>query len=250
LVNTVRRPQLPRRVKWLLVVILLACVLVPVVTIPAQPASGDYVVLLHGLGRSGWSMKRLEWALRRDGYRVINISYPSTRIPIDEVVTNLLPHVIEQRVTHREARVHFVTHSLGGIIARRYLCEHPRINPGRLVMIGPPNQGSEIVDHVRDWRLFKWLTGPAGEGLGTGSNSAPRQIGIPTCEIGVLAGDRSFNPLFSAWLPGPDDGKVSVESTRLKGMKGFLVLHCSHTWMTWRRDVVHAVSNFLARGQF
>ena len=98
--------------------------------------------------------------------------------------------------------------------------------------------------------LFRLCTGPAGQQLGTGPVSVPRRLGPVNFELGVIAGDRSLNPLFSAWIKGPDDGKVSVAATQIDGMQDFLVLHHSHTWMAWRRDAVKATLTFLESGRF
>ena len=216
------------------------------------PRSGhpDYVVLLHGLGRTSLSLKRLEWALGKEGYRVVNLSYPSTRISIQEAASQWLTEVLNQRTPDKTAKTHFVTHSLGGIVLRQYLSQIKIENLGRVVMLAPPNQGSELADKLKTNFLYKCFTGRSGQQLGTDADSLPKQLGPAGFELGVIAGDRSLNPLFSAWLPGPDDGKVSVRSARLEGMQDFLVTHHSHTWMMWRREVIQAVSRFLKTGRF
>jgi hypothetical protein len=117
-------------------------------------------------------------------------------------------------------------------------------------MLAPPNQGSELAEKLkRNW-LFQICTGPGGQQLGTDDSSLPRQLGPADFELGIIAGDRSLNPLFSAWIPGADDGKVSVASTRLAGMRDFLVVHHSHTWMAWSGEVSEAVRQFLRSGYF
>jgi len=214
------------------------------------PSNGDYVVLIHGLGRTAWSMKRLEWALSREGYRVISMTYPSTRVSVERASGDWLAGLLRQPIADRTAKIHFVTHSLGGIILREYLSRQPIENLGRVVMLAPPNRGSELVDRLRQNWLYQRFTGPAGQQLGTEDSSLPNRIGPARFEVGIIAGDRSLNPRFSAWIPGPDDGKVSVRSTRLEGMTDFLQVHRSHTWMMWRQDVVGAVTSFLKRGCF
>lgn len=214
------------------------------------PAGRDYVVLLHGLAGGKWCMKRVEWTLKRAGYRVINVGYASTRIPVEEVANRILPEALENEVTDPGARVHFVTFSLGGIVLRHYLGSHEVKNMGRIVMLGPPNQGSEVAERLRSLRLFHEFFGPAGQCLGTGEQSLPRMLEGSPGETGVIAGDRSINPLFSFWLRGPDDGKVSVESTRLTGMKDHLVVHGTHTCLPWRSDVLKATVQFLRAGSF
>jgi predicted alpha/beta hydrolase family esterase len=213
-------------------------------------AAGDYVILLHGLGRTPLSMKRLEWTLRRENYRVINLAYPSTRISVHAAADLWLSNVLKTQTTDPTVKIHFVAHSLGGIVLRQYLTNHQIQNLGRVVMLAPPNQGSELADRLRNNCLYRLATGPAGQELGTGDTSLPKQLAPPDFDLGVIGGDRSLNPLFSAWIPGPDDGKVSVRSTQVPGMRDFLVVHRTHTWMAWSREVGLATSAFLKTGSF
>jgi pimeloyl-ACP methyl ester carboxylesterase len=213
------------------------------------PAASDYVILLHGLGRTPLSMKRLEWALKKQNYRVINLGYPSTRISIEDAANHWLGDVLKNRTTDPEAKIHFVAHSLGGIVLRQYLSNHEIRNLGRVVMLAPPNHGSELAERLRDNYFYRLATGPAGQQLGTSEGSVPRRRGPIDFQLGVIAGDRSLNPLFSSWIPGPDDGKVSVRSAAIPGAD-FLVVHHSHTWMTWSKHVTVAVGRFLQTGHF
>jgi pimeloyl-ACP methyl ester carboxylesterase len=218
-------------------------------SLPRIPAAKDYVVLVHGLGRGSLSMKGLEWSLKRAGYRVINGSYRSCHISIEQAADDWLDPLIKERATDPTVQIHFVTHSLGGIVVRQYLAQHHLENLGRVVMLAPPNQGSEIVDHVRNNFLFKFFFGPAGQELGTRPDDLPTRLGPADFELGVIAGDRSFYP-WSFMVPGRTDGTVSVESTKLDGMKDFLVVHRSHTFIGWHSDVHHAVKQFLQSGHF
>jgi len=213
------------------------------------PEKSECVVLLHGLSRSRWSMKYVEWRLRREGYSVVNVSYPSRRNTVEDLGRCWLPKLIAARVPAGSA-IHFVTHSMGGIVVRKYLEETPAVRVGRVVMFAPPNSGCEIIDRLRRLRVPSKLLGPAAAQLGTDAASVPRQLGPPGFELGILAGNRSWNPLFSAWLPGPDDGKVSVASTRLQGMKAHRVMSCSHAWLMWRKGPVDEVLRFLKEGSF
>jgi pimeloyl-ACP methyl ester carboxylesterase len=216
--------------------------------LPENPA--EYVVLLHGLGRTSISMKGVEWTLRREGYTVINVAYPSTRVSIESAATRV-QQFIDARLGPGSATVHFVTHSLGGIVLREYLAKQPKIKVGRVVMIAPPNQGSEIVDRFKSNPLFRLVTGPTGQQLGTEATSLPNSlVGLPAAEIGIIAGDRSINPCLARFIPGPNDGKVSVTSAQLNGMKDFLLVHKSHTWIMWDRSVLRATTRFIARGTF
>lgn len=210
---------------------------------------GEYVVLLHGLGRSSLSMKRLEWRLQREGYEVVNVSYPSRSWTVEQLAAVWLPRLLENRLTPG-VKTHFVTHSMGGIVLRAYLCVARPERLGRVVMLGPPNAGSELVDRLSRNAVLRKLIGPAGQQLGTSRGSAVHDLPPADFEVGILAGNRSCNPVFSALVEGPDDGKVSVSSTRLEGMTSHRVVPCSHTWLMWRTKALNEVICFLDEGHF
>jgi predicted alpha/beta hydrolase family esterase len=228
--------------------LIIAAVMMTVAETKASVAT-DYVILLHGLGRTPLSMKRIEWTLRKQNYRVINVGYPSTRVSIEEAADKWLNEVLKSRVTDSSAKIHIVAHSLGGIVLRQYLTNHEIPQLGRVVMLAPPNHGSELADRLRNNCFYRLATGPAGQQLGTSESSGPNRLGPVDFDLGVIAGDRSLNPLFSSWIPGPDDGKVSVRSARVADA-GFLLVHKSHTWMAWSGAVNEAISNFLRTGCF
>lgn len=214
-----------------------------------EPA-GDYVVLLHGLGRTSASMKRLEHFFEEHGYRVVNLSYPSTCFSVEELADVHLDAQLRQAISDPAARIHFVTHSLGGIILRQYLSNHTLRNLGRVVMIAPPNHGSDLIDHLKTSALAQKLLGPGALELGTDPHAILNHLGPLDFQCGVIAGDRSLNPFFSRLLNGPNDGKVTVESARVDGMQDFLVLHSSHTWLIWRKRTLDQTLCFLESGHF
>jgi hypothetical protein len=146
--------------------------------------------------------------------------------------------------------VNLVAHSLGGILVRSYFAKHAEPRLGRVVMLGPPNQGSEVVDHLRSWSLFRRVNGPAGSELGTGDDSTPISMGPLTFELGVIAGDHSINWINSLMIAGSDDGKVSVERTRVAGMKEHMVVHVSHPFLMKDTAVIKAALRFVESGTF
>jgi len=212
-------------------------------------ATKTSVVLLHGLGRSHRSMRAMEHALTRRGYEVINLPYPSTRYPIQDLA-RAVGEAVEQRCMKPNQVVHFVTHSLGGIILRAYLSGYPPLNIGRIVMLAPPNRGSELADILCGNPWLACLDVPAIAQLGTCRTCIPSGLGPVYGQVGVITGDKSLNPFFSYLIPGADDGTVSVKSASVEGMKAFLVVHHSHTFIVNSPEVISQVVNFLEQGTF
>jgi pimeloyl-ACP methyl ester carboxylesterase len=210
----------------------------------------DHVILLHGLCRTSRSMEKMERALVRAGYRVVNVDYPSRTAPIEQLSEMAISAAVETCQRGNAAQIHFVTHSLGGILVRQYLSNHTIPQLGRVVMLGPPNQGSEVVDRLRDWKLFTTINGPAGLQLGTDRNSAPNRLGRATFPVAVIAGNRSVNWINSCFIRGCDDGKVSVARTRLAGMADHLVVKASHPFLMRNRNAIRQTIAFLRNGQF
>ncbi len=213
-----------------------------------EPRSLGTVILLHGLGRSVGSMTALERALTAHGYSVRNVGYPSRDADLEELVVHLAGEV-KRCCEAQDVPVHFVTHSMGGILVRAFLAEHRPENLGRVVMLAPPNGGSEWVDALRDSHLFA-LAGPAAGELGTDAESAPTRLGPVDFELGVLIGNKSWNPLGSWLIPGDDDGTVAVDSARIEGMKDFRVVDESHTFIVRSPEVIAEVIHFLGHGEF
>jgi hypothetical protein len=259
--------------------------------VAAPQHQDELVVLLHGLARSRFSMSLLDRALARAGYTTLNVGYPSTRRNPDELVTFLhsrlagslasFPHrgpeetdevsvasdhlpgppdpIAAAAATFQPASdatthsaVHFVTHSLGGILVRAYLDRYEVPKLGRIVQLTPPNQGSELVDQLGALRLFGWIFGPTGRDLGTSADSLPRRAGTPPTEVGIIAGNRSLNPLGKRLLPAAGDGAVTLERTRLggPGETDWIALPVDHTTIMNRRATAEQVIHFLRHGRF
>lgn len=216
----------------------------------ADSAPRETVVLLHGVAMPSVIMQRAAGALRREGYRVINLGYPSRTMPIERIARDYLPAQLQAHGVDAAPRVHFVTHSMGSLVLRLYLQEHRPANLGRVVMLGPPNHGSAAADYAASRRLLRWVGGVNLPALGTGGDAITRKLPAADFDVGVIAGTRSIHGLFSRVLRGENDGAVTVESARLEGMKDFLTLPRSHTLMLWRRDVLAQIGVFLREGKF
>jgi triacylglycerol lipase len=216
---------------------------------PSGGENGDSVVLLHGLGRSSDSMASLARHLQAEGFEIHNLDYPSTDRTPSELVA-WLDAAVRECCAESPGRLHFVTHSLGGILARALIDTHRPARLGRVVQIAPPNKGSEIVDELAGNPVFAAAVGPTGTDLGTGPASFPNRIGAPDYEIGIIAGTESINPVGSVLLPGPDDGSVSVERARLSGATDFVLVDANHTFIMQDEAVARQVTRFLREGRF
>lgn len=207
----------------------------------------ECVILLHGLLRSSSSMSELESALNTEGYTTVNLGYPSRHHSIEVLANLAIKPALED--CPKGTSINFVTHSLGGILVRQYLAENtiPKLN--RVVMLGPPNKGSEVVDKLGNVCGFEWINGPAGLQLGTQSSSVPSQLGGVNFDLAVIAGNRSINWILSSMIPGEDDGKVSVENTKIEGMNQHKVMPVNHVTMMNNPKVIEAVTSYLKDGE-
>ena len=211
----------------------------------------ECVILLHGLARTDNSMNVMESKLEESGYYTVNFHYPSRKEVIEELAKE-----ISLAISHcpkESNKIHFVTHSMGGILLRQYLQSQQIEKLDRVVMLGPPNKGSEVVDKLGQYDFFKFLNGPAGLQLGTSSQSIPNSLGAwpqNAGSLGIIAGKQSINLFLSFLIPNKDDGKVSIENTKLEGMREHKVMQTSHPMMMRNSQVIEQVINFLKTGSF
>jgi triacylglycerol lipase len=216
-------------------------------------ATAPIVILLHGLGRTSRSMQPIARAADAHGYRVVNLGYRSRTAGI-QLLAEGVAHEVD--TLDRTARLHFVTHSLGGILLRvavaTGLLRPERV--GRVVMLAPPNRGSEVADLMASRAslraLFRSVSGPAGSELGTGAGDIIARLPAVNFHLGVIAGSRSLNPVFSAVIDGANDGKVGVARAAVDGMHDFLVVPHSHTFLMRAPAVIRQTMHFLEHGRF
>ncbi len=227
-----------------------SCVSAPRTRVVSIAESSDCVVLLHGLNRSWRMMRPMAQALQAAGFTTANVDYPSQAGPVEDIAPLAVGTGLAECRATGAGRIHFVTHSIGGILLRYENERAPISDLGRVVMLGPPNQGSEVVDITKNWPGVGVFGGAAGLQLGTDETSIPSRLGPVDFELGIIAGTGSINFWMSAMLPDADDGKVSVLATRVDGMDDFLVVGNSHRYIT-RSDVVFRnTAEFLKTGRF
>jgi len=207
----------------------------------------ECVILLHGLARSAHSMDKMAQRLSEHGYKVLNIDYPSRAYPIEQLAEQTISDALKQC---QGMPVNFVTHSMGGILVRQFLSNHSIKNLNKVVMLGPPNKGSEVVDKLSHLPGFSFVNGAAGMQLGTSELSLPKQLGKANFDVGVIAGTQSINLLLSSLIPDTDDGKVSVESTKIEGMNDHITMPTTHVFMMRNDAVIEQVICYLKQGKF
>jgi pimeloyl-ACP methyl ester carboxylesterase len=220
------------------------------VSAPVTTPSHDGVVLLHGISRTAHSFRKMESAAERAGYATLNLDYASRHKALEALAEDIHP-AIETFAGRLSGQVHFVCHSMGGLLARVYLARYRPPNLGRAVMLGTPNGGSEIADRLKNVMFYRAFFGPAGQQLGTARDAATmallRPIDYP---VGIISGNRSIYPVASAFLARPHDGRVSVANTKLDGMTDHIVVRTSHPWLVRSDEAVAQTIAFLREGRF
>ena len=215
----------------------------------AYAVEKEYVILLHGINRSSSSMEKFEKHFQKNNYNTLNVDYASRKYTI-EVLAERLDKKIKATIP-KNAKINFVTHSMGGLLARYYIEKHQPKNLNRVVLVAPPNHGSEMADYLMNNAAYQVAFGPAGQQLGTGKNSISNKL-LKTVDynVGVIAANETIDPLSSYIIPGDDDGKVSIESTKIKGMKDHIILDTDHLFIVVNKDAMKQSLYFLKNGKF
>lgn len=221
--------------------------------LPDDPAADNAcVVLLHGLGRTYRSMDMIASALRGAGYETISVDYPSRSKPIEALAVTAVPQGLQYCRDQHADRIHFVTHSMGGLVLRYYLASHPVPELGKVVMLSPPNQGSEVADALVGTVVYDRINGPAGGQLGTGPDGIAARLGPIDYTLGIITGNEqtAVDSWLARQIPGQNDGKVSVKRAKVDGMTDFLVLPVTHTFIVMDDQVIVQTLHFLRHGLF
>lgn len=257
--------QKKQKGKTMYKVIKVLCAVLPLVFGSQQACASDVaqesgeekeiVILLHGIAHAPVNMAGVEYALKKAGYEVLNIGYPSRKQHIDDLAVYLHDTLDEKGVWKEEAykRIHFTTHSMGGLVLRTYLDKYkeeiPKDRLGRVVMLGPPHGGSEVADFLESYALYEWFYGPAGLDLTT---QVQEQIEANIYyDLGIIAGDKEWPYLVAAHvLPGKSDGRVAVKKTKINGMSDHITMSATHSFMSWKPAVHKQIIHFLENGVF
>lgn len=220
----------------------------------ANDSNKELVILLHGIGNAEWNMAGIEYNLKKEGYGTLNIGYPSVEKNIQDLSEFLNKELTKENVWEKPyKKIHFTTHSMGGLVLREYLKNHKTeislSKLGRVVMLAPPHGGSEVADLLKDNFLYQWVYGPAGQDLTT-----EHQTNINNdvyYELGIIAGDKDWPYVVAAHIiPNDSDGRVALEKTKLEGMKDHITLSATHTFMSWKPSVYKQIIYFLKNGNF
>ncbi len=210
--------------------------------------SDKVCVLLHGYLRSKDSMRKMKRTLEDTGYEVYAINYPSTRFSI-ETFADQVAHILDD-IQDDFREICLVTHSMGGIVARRVLSQNEFKTVGRLVMMAPPNQGAIVADILLEWWPKERLTGPAWKQLATDIEGLARNAGVPECEFGIIAGERTEGKGWNPLVPGSDDGLITVENTKMEGMTDFITVRTIHSRIMKNNEAIRQTVHFLKQGVF
>ncbi len=216
----------------------------------ASTQSDECVILVHGLRGSSSSFESLQQRLTKEGYAVLLIDYPSTKFTIPTLANSLFSEVLARSGPEQFDSLHVIAHSMGAIMVRYYLQEHALDRLGRVVFLSPPNHGIELINRF-DWcAWFRKFNGPGGMQLAAGDTNFVESLQPPDYPVGILMSSRSINPVASMFIPGKDDGRVSIKSAKLEGMRDFKLISTNHHVIMRKQATISAAIHFLKNGYF
>lgn len=197
-------------------------------------------------------MRKFENYLQTQGYVTRNVDYPSSRYPIERLAEIIAEEVEDASESNAEGRLHLAGHSMGGLVIRAMLKNYRPSNLGRVVMIGTPNNGSQVADFLKKVPLYKSAYGPAGQQLATDQSTFAHIFGPVDFELGIIAGTRTIDPVSSLIIGyrNTNDGKVTVESTRLVGAADHIAIVANHTFIPSSKIMWAQALSFLRDGKF
>jgi len=206
------------------------------------------VVLLHGILRTNRCMSGLASFLEGQGYKTLNLDYPSAKYDISSIAE--LIHGTIKKFADKHSKIHFIGYSMGGLVIRAYLQKYRLENLGKIVMIATPNKGSEVADFLQNFWLYKKLYGPAGQQLITDQQSFKDILGDIYYDLGIISGISPYY-FFGNYLIGKkNDGRVSIESSKIEGMKDQVTIKSGHTWIPSYKKTWQQAARFIATGKF
>ena len=218
--------------------------------VATSDSSNDFVIILHGLRGKSASFVKLEQALLEQGLNVCRIDYPSKNGTIQALADNAIAEAISRCERANSDTLFFIAHSMGAILVRYFLQEHHVHNLGSVVLLSPPNHGIELIDTFDGCRLFRQFNGPAGMQMGAREDGFIQDLKKPDYAVGVIMSKKSINPIASAFIPGKDDGRVSIESAKLDGMTDFVLVNSNHQVVMKKQETIDHIISFIQTGRF
>lgn len=218
--------------------------------IAIAPDKKECVVLVHGLWRSGFAMRSIESDLADHGYTTVSIDYPSMDADIRTLTDTYLTDGVASCEQQNADVIHMVSHSMGGILIRQYLQDRALPPGSKVVMLSPPNQGSELSERFGDTWWYELIVGPAGSSLTKGEHGIIDTLKPVNAHIGIIAAFRGWSLWPQEWLPTPNDGTVSVESMKLPEMRDFILIEDGHAMMRYNDEIQAQIRYFLNQGVF
>lgn len=242
---------MPNLIKY---TIMLFLFLTPLTHAHGQEPKKDTVVIIHGIGQYAWNMAGVEFSLKKQGYKTLNISYPSLKKNIDSL-SDVIHDELKRKGVWESAspKIHFTTHSMGGLVLKAYLNKYKKEIPlkklGQVVMLAPPHGGSDIADLLLNFLPYKWIYGPAGQELTTKAQ-IQNQAKI-YYNLGIIAGNKEWPYIIAAHiLPNESDGRVALEKTKIMGMKDHITLSATHSFIAWKPSIHKQIIYFIKNMKF